>query len=76
MDERCKYILIAMIISATVTVFFVLLSINPLIGSVEHSLIEQMTRDTVIWILIADFFILTIVFYFLIYMRGANKSKI
>jgi hypothetical protein len=76
MDERCKYILIAMIISATVTVFFVLLSINPLIGSVEHSLIEQMTRDTVICVLIVDFFILTIVFYFLIYMRGANKSKI
>jgi hypothetical protein len=76
MDERCKYVITAMIISATVTVFFVLLSINPLIGSVEHSLIEQMTRDTVIWILIADFFILTIVFYFLMYMKGANKSKI
>jgi len=76
MDERWKNLLLAMIISAIVIVFFILLSINPLINSAGNSLVAQMTWDTITWILMADFLVLTIVFYFLIYMQKANKSKI
>jgi len=76
MDVRCRNILLAMIISAITISFFILLSINPLISSVEHSLVAQMTWDTVAWVLMADFFVLTLVFYFLMYMHRAKRSKI
>ena len=56
--------------------FLVVFAIHPSIQSVGIGPVIQMTWNEVTMLVLADFFILTIIFYFLLYLRKANKTKI
>jgi len=75
MKIEWKALFIAMDISIISIGFLIIFAISPMISAAGDGMIAQMSWNDVTMILIADFFILTIVFYFLIYAQKAKKSK-
>jgi len=70
-----KSLFIAVDISIVSIALLVIFAINPMISAVGHSTIAEMSWKDVILFLVADFFILTITFYYVIYAARSKKTE-
>jgi hypothetical protein len=75
MKVEWKSLFIAMDISIVSIALLVIFAINPMINAIGYSTIEQMSWNSVAMIILIDFFILTIVFYFVIYAARSRKNR-
>jgi hypothetical protein len=75
MKVEWKSLFIAMDISIVSIGLLVIFAINPMINAIGYSTIEQMSWNAVAMIILVDFFILTTVFYFVIYAARSKKRK-
>jgi hypothetical protein len=76
MEIDLKALLISSIVSAIAILFLAVFSLNPIINSVGNGLVAQMTWDSLVLFLIGDFLFLSLVFYFLIFIRQSKKNEI
>ena len=76
MEIDLKALLISAIVSAIAVFFLAAFSLSPMINSVGNGLVAQMTWDSLVLFLIADFLFLSLVFYFLIFIRQSKKNEI
>ena len=75
MKVEWKSLFIAMDISIVSIALLVIFAINPMINAIGYSTIEQMSWNSVVMIIFIDFFILTTVFYFVIYAVRSKKNR-
>ena len=75
MKLEWKSLFIAMDISIVSIALLVIFAINPMISAIGYSTIEQMSWNSVVMIILIDFFILTIVFYFVICAARSRKNR-
>ena len=75
MKVEWKSLFIAMDISIVSIALLVIFAINPMINAIGYSTIEQMSWNSVVMIIFIDFFILTTVFYFVIYAARSKKNR-
>lgn len=76
MEADWRSLLLSMTISGITLALLIAFALYPMVNSSNNSLIAQMTWSTLSMFLIADFLVLTFVFYFAIFIRKSKKSRI
>ena len=76
MEIDWRSLLLSMTISGITLALLIAFVIYPMVNSSNNSLVVQMTWSTLSMFLITDFFVLTFVFYFAIFIRKSKKSGI
>jgi len=76
MEVEWKSLLLSMTISGIALSLLVVFALYPMVISSNNSLVAQMTWNSLSMFLIADFLVLTFVFYFAIFIRKSKKSGI
>ena len=76
MEVDWRSLLLSMTISGITLALLIAFVLYPMVNSSNNSLVVQMTWSTLSMFLIADFFVLTFVFYFAIFIRKSKKSRI
>ena len=76
MELDWRSLLLSMTLSGIALTLLIAFALYPMVNSSNNSLVAQMTWSTLSMFLIADFFVLTFVFYFAIFIRKSKKSGI
>ena len=76
MELDWRSLLLSMTLSGIALALLIAFVIYPMVNSSNNSLVVQMTWSALSMFLIADFFVLTFVFYFAIFIRKSKKSGI
>jgi len=76
MELDWRSLLLSMTLSGIALALLIAFALYPMVNSSNNSLVAQMTWSTLSMFLIADFFVLTFVFYFAIFIRKSKKSGI
>jgi len=76
MEVDWRSLLLSMTISGITLALLIAFALYPMVNSSNNSLVAQMTWSTLSMFLIADFLVLTFVFYFSIFIGKSKKSRI
>ena len=74
MEVDWKSLIISMTISGVALAFIIAFALYPMINSSNSSLVAQLSWSSLSVFLIADFLVLTFVFYFAMFIRKSKKS--